>query len=126
MRPLTKGRIITVFGCGGDRDRGKRPLMGDVAARLSDVVIVSSDNPRREDPQVIIDDILAGISRKDVLVEPDRRQAIRLAWARSRPGDILLLAGKGHEPYQEINDVKHPFDDRQELRCLIAPPSPTA
>lgn len=111
-------QIITVFGCGGDRDRGKRPIMGEIAARLSDVCVVTSDNPRRENPSAIIEDILAGMPKQGIFAEPDRRRAIRLAFEMSRPGDIILLAGKGHEPYQIVGDEYFPFDDREELRCL--------
>jgi UDP-N-acetylmuramoyl-L-alanyl-D-glutamate--2,6-diaminopimelate ligase len=118
LRALKPGRIITVFGCGGNRDRGKRPLMGDVVARASDLCVVTSDNPRREEPLAIIHDILEGMPPQGVIVEPDRRAAIREAFALSRPGDVILLAGKGHEPYQIIGDQKFPFSDIEELRCL--------
>jgi len=107
-----------VFGGGGNRDRGKRPLMGAVAANASDVWVVTSDNPRREEPLAIIHDILEGMPQPGVMVEPDRRAAIREAFALSRPGDVILLAGKGHEPYQIIGDQKFPFSDIEELRCL--------
>jgi UDP-N-acetylmuramoyl-L-alanyl-D-glutamate--2,6-diaminopimelate ligase len=118
LRALKPGRLITVFGCGGNRDRGKRPLMGAVAANASEVCVVTSDNPRREDPLAIIRDILEGMPRQGVIVEPDRHAAIRQAWALSRAGDVILLAGKGHEPYQIIGDQKLPFSDVEELRCL--------
>ncbi len=118
LRALKPGRIITVFGCGGNRDRGKRPLMGEVAACASDLCVVTSDNPRREEPLAIIHDILEGMPQQGVMVEPDRRAAIREAFALSRPGDVILLAGKGHEPYQIIGDQKLPFSDVEELRCL--------
>ncbi len=118
MRDTGSERIITVFGCGGDRDRGKRPLMGEVAARLSDLCVVTSDNPRREDPEAIIRDILPGMPEKGVLVEPDRRKAIRKAFEISQKGDVILVAGKGDEPYQIIGDESFPFEDREELRCL--------
>ncbi|MDM8524755.1 UDP-N-acetylmuramoyl-L-alanyl-D-glutamate--2,6-diaminopimelate ligase [Desulfococcaceae bacterium HSG8] len=114
LRAAGSGRIITVFGCGGDRDRGKRPLMGEIAARLSDKCVVTSDNPRRENPAKIIEDILAGMP-DGMIVEQERREAIRRAYEMSRPGDIILVAGKGHEPYQIIGDEKFPFDDREEL-----------
>ncbi len=114
-----KGRIITVFGCGGDRDRTKRPRMASAASELSDVVIVTSDNPRTEDPHAIIAEILSGIRPgKKFFVEPDRRNAILKAVAVSRRDDIVLIAGKGHENYQEINGVKHHFDDREVLRSI--------
>jgi UDP-N-acetylmuramoyl-L-alanyl-D-glutamate--2,6-diaminopimelate ligase len=111
-------QVITVVGCGGDRDPGKRPQMASIAAEMSDRVILTSDNPRSEDPDAIIQQMKAGVqpqhSRK-VLAVADRREAIRTAVALARPGDIILLAGKGHEKYQEINGVKYPFDDRKVL-----------
>jgi UDP-N-acetylmuramoyl-L-alanyl-D-glutamate--2,6-diaminopimelate ligase len=116
-RPLTAGRLLTVFGAGGDRDRSKRPLMGMVAARMSDVVIVTSDNPRGEDPMRIIEEVKRGAdpeSRQgggEVRVVVDRRAAIRDAIASARAGDVVLLAGKGHEKYQEIAGTALPFDD---------------
>ncbi len=118
LRALKPGRIITVFGCGGNRDKGKRPLMGAVAARASELCVVTSDNPRREEPLAIIGDILAGMPAPGVLVEPDRRAAIRRAFALSQPGDVILVAGKGHEPYQIVGDRKLPFSDLEELQCL--------
>jgi UDP-N-acetylmuramoyl-L-alanyl-D-glutamate--2,6-diaminopimelate ligase len=108
----TVHRIITVFGCGGDRDRGKRPKMGEIATRLSDRVIVTSDNPRSEDPANIIKDILGGAVVDNYLVEPDRKKAIELAVGLAGDGDIVLIAGKGHEDYQEINGVRCPFRDK--------------
>ena len=116
------GRIITLFGAGGDRDKGKRPAMAEVACRLSDLVIVTSDNPRSEDPMTIIRDIQEGIpvgKRSVVISNADRREAIRTAFNLAKPGDIILVAGKGHETYQEIHGVKHHFDDREELAALI-------
>lgn len=117
-RPLTSGRLITVFGCGGDRDRTKRPLMGAVAGRLSEVVVVTSDNPRGEDPQRIIDEIQLGLTadiRRDgapvCLTIIDRREAIEKVVELARPGDLVLIAGKGHEHYQAIGDRVLPFDD---------------
>jgi UDP-N-acetylmuramoyl-L-alanyl-D-glutamate--2,6-diaminopimelate ligase len=117
-RPLARGRLITVFGCGGDRDRTKRPLMGAVAGRLSDLIVITSDNPRSEDPNRIIDEILRGITsdtRKDagqrLLTIVDRRAAIARAIELARPGDLVLIAGKGHEKYQVIGDRVLPFDD---------------
>lgn len=113
------GRIITVFGCGGDRDRGKRPAMGRVSARYSDIVIVTSDNPRSEDPEAIISEILPGVEagmreagRGRSLVHIDRRAAIYEAIRMAKPGDLVLIAGKGHEDYQIIGATTHPFDDR--------------
>ncbi|HET9455352.1 MAG TPA: UDP-N-acetylmuramoyl-L-alanyl-D-glutamate--2,6-diaminopimelate ligase [Gemmatimonadaceae bacterium] len=112
VRPFTKGQLITVFGCGGDRDKGKRPQMGAVAERLSDHVIVTSDNPRTEDPEKIIDDIEAGMTGgKHERIE-DRRAAIGLALERAGAGDVVLLAGKGHENYQIRGTEKLPFDER--------------
>jgi UDP-N-acetylmuramoyl-L-alanyl-D-glutamate--2,6-diaminopimelate ligase len=113
-RELTEGRVICVFGAGGDRDRGKRPLMGEIAARLSDVVFVTSDNPRSEDPEAIIAEILTGIEGGATAVEAlaDRRAAIEAAVAAARSGDVLVIAGKGHEQGQEFADGhKLPFDD---------------
>jgi UDP-N-acetylmuramoyl-L-alanyl-D-glutamate--2,6-diaminopimelate ligase len=106
------GRVVTLFGCGGDRDRGKRPLMGEIAARLSDFVIITSDNPRSEDPEAIIDETISGISGNNYAPVPDRREAIRFAVEKAAPGDILLIAGKGHEEYQEIKGTRHRFSDR--------------
>ena len=112
LRPLTSGRLIVVFGAGGDRDRGKRPLMGAAAEKQADVVIVTSDNPRTEDPQKIIDDILTGIEKKEKCqVIVDRKQAIFQAVHQAQAGDVILIAGKGHEMYQDVNGVKHPFDE---------------
>jgi UDP-N-acetylmuramoyl-L-alanyl-D-glutamate--2,6-diaminopimelate ligase len=112
------GRLICVFGCGGDRDRGKRPLMGEVASRLADFSIVTSDNPRSEDPRAIITEIAAGM-RGEYRVEPDRAQAIAAALKTARAGDVVLIAGKGHEAYQEIAGVKRPFDDREVARRAL-------
>lgn len=111
-RAFTKGQLWVVFGAGGDRDRTKRPIMGEVCARLADRVVVTSDNPRSEDPNAIIAEIVAGMSGRDAIVEPDRRKAIRSAIADAAQDDVILICGKGHETTQEINGVKHPFDDR--------------
>jgi len=117
---LTTGRLIVVFGCGGDRDQAKRPMMGNIAAKLADVVIVTSDNPRTEDARTIIDDISSGITDKaHVLVEPDRAEAIKLAVSSMKEGDCLIIAGKGHEDYQIIGKVKKPFDDMVHVRASI-------
>jgi UDP-N-acetylmuramoyl-L-alanyl-D-glutamate--2,6-diaminopimelate ligase len=107
------GRVITMFGCGGDRDRSKRPLMGQAAGAGSDIVVLTSDNPRREDPLAIIDQVLPGLrgTPATVIVEPDRRHAVELAIAEARPGDLVLLAGKGHEKTQTIGERVIPFDD---------------
>ena len=112
--------IITIFGAGGDRDTTKRPIMGSIAEQLSDVVIITSDNPRTEDPRSIINDILKGIAKKDeVIVQPDRLQAIREGMSKARPGDIILIAGKGHEEYQVIGTTKHHFSDKEEVLKLF-------
>jgi UDP-N-acetylmuramoyl-L-alanyl-D-glutamate--2,6-diaminopimelate ligase len=116
-RPLTENRLLCVFGCGGDRDRGKRPQMGEIAARLSDEVIVTSDNPRSEDPDAIIAEILAGIPRGEVESYVDRREAIRRAIAKAQAGDVVVIAGKGHEQGQEFEGGrKVPFDDLEVAR----------
>jgi UDP-N-acetylmuramoyl-L-alanyl-D-glutamate--2,6-diaminopimelate ligase len=116
-----EGRIITMFGCGGDRDRSKRPLMGRAAGQGSDVVVLTSDNPRGEDPLAIIDEVLPGLSgvAARVLVEPDRHRAIELAIAEARPGDLVLLAGKGHEKTQTLGQRVVPFDDSAIARQVL-------
>ena len=128
-RQLTRGRLAVVFGCGGDRDRGKRPIMGEIAARLADRVWVTSDNPRSEPPQAIIDAVVAGVKR--VWPDParyatieDRRAAIRDALAWARPGDTVVIAGKGHETYQIIGSEVLPCDDRAVAREILAERSP--
>ena len=115
------GRIITLFGCGGDRDRTKRPLMGEAAGRLSDVVVLTSDNPRSEDPLLIINDAIVGLQRTKAkfLVEPDREHAIEIALDQARSGDIVLLAGKGHETTQVLRDRTIDFDDREMARQML-------
>ncbi|MGH7893364.1 MAG: UDP-N-acetylmuramoyl-L-alanyl-D-glutamate--2,6-diaminopimelate ligase [Candidatus Binatia bacterium] len=133
LRPLTPGALITVFGCGGDRDRGKRPVMGDAAARRSDIVVLTSDNPRTEEPAAILAEIESGIRGGGMVpvvapapgvrgycVEPDRPRAIELAIGLARPGDLVVVAGKGHEDYQIIGTVKHHLDDREEVRRALA------
>jgi UDP-N-acetylmuramoyl-L-alanyl-D-glutamate--2,6-diaminopimelate ligase len=122
LRPLTSGRLITVVGCGGDRDRGKRPLMGEAAARRSDVVVLTSDNPRTEDPLRILADIEEGVRAAgmgDHVVEPDRRAAIARAVGLARAGDLVLVAGKGHEDYQIVGTEKRHLDDREEVRRAL-------
>lgn len=115
-----RGRVITIFGCGGERDRGKRPKMGRIASELSDVVIVTSDNPRREDPDAIIGEIMAGISKgTNVKRFTDRREAIRAGLTMAEPGDVVLVAGKGHETYQVVGDKKIHFDDREEIENFL-------
>ncbi|MDQ7851066.1 MAG: UDP-N-acetylmuramoyl-L-alanyl-D-glutamate--2,6-diaminopimelate ligase [Armatimonadota bacterium] len=118
-RQITRGRVIVVFGCGGDRDRAKRPLMGRLAAELADFAVVTSDNPRSEEPRAIIEEILQGVRatgeglrRARVAVEPDRRAAIHCAVSTATTGDVVIIAGKGHETTQEVLGVRHPFDDR--------------
>jgi UDP-N-acetylmuramoyl-L-alanyl-D-glutamate--2,6-diaminopimelate ligase len=120
-RAGSKGRVLTVFGCGGDRDRAKRPLMGEAAGRGSDLVVLTSDNPRSEDPIAIINDALVGLQRTGVRyrVEADRRRAIALAIGEARPGDIVLVAGKGHEKVQVTRQGSHPFDDVDVARAAL-------
>ena len=118
-----KGNVITVCGAGGNRDKGKRPLMAQEAVKQSDRVIITSDNPRFEEPQDIINDMLAGLNAqqmKKVVSIADRREAIRTACMMAQKGDVILIAGKGHEDYQEIKGVKHHFDDREEVRKVFA------
>ena len=120
-RELTSGRLIVVFGCGGDRDRDKRPLMGRAADKGADLVVVTSDNPRDEDPGTIIDEVMSGVDRdEDLIVEPDRRRAVEVAVASARPGDLVLLAGKGHETTQDLGDRVIPFDDREVAAAALA------
>lgn len=132
LQQLQPRRLVTVFGCGGDRDRAKRPVMGEVAARLSTLAVVTSDNPRSENPQAIIEDVRRGLESvypqelardeaagsdvKGYMVIADRREAINFAASLIGPRDILLVAGKGHEDYQIIGQNKFHFDDREELR----------
>lgn len=118
------GRVVCVFGCGGDRDRAKRPVMGGVAVRGSDLAYLTSDNPRSEDPEAIIEEVLGGIGdgrdNPVVAVEPDRRAAIRRALDAAKPGDVVVIAGKGHETYQEIGGQRLPFDDSEEVRQSLS------
>jgi UDP-N-acetylmuramoyl-L-alanyl-D-glutamate--2,6-diaminopimelate ligase len=120
-RELRPKRVITLFGCGGDRDRSKRPLMGMAAGEASDFVVLTSDNPRSEDPIAIMNDALVGLRRFDTphLVEPDREKAIQAALDAAKPGDIVILAGKGHEPYQVLKDRVIHFDDREVARAAL-------
>ncbi len=134
LRPLTHGRLVCVFGCGGDRDRGKRPLMGELAGRLANLAILTSDNPRTEDPLKIIAEVEAGLTSAGLirieearandstgyLVEPDRRGAIAIALRLARPGDVVLIAGKGHEDYQLVGNRVLKFDDRAVVRELAS------
>jgi UDP-N-acetylmuramoyl-L-alanyl-D-glutamate--2,6-diaminopimelate ligase len=122
VRGFAKGRIITVFGCGGDRDRAKRPIMGEIAGRYSDRLVVTSDNPRTEDPFKILEAIEEGVKKSGcayVTIE-QRREAIRHALENARKDDVIVVAGKGHENYQEINGVKHHFDDKETVMELLA------
>lgn len=119
LRPLCRNRLTAVFGCGGDRDRTKRPRMAEVCGRLADLTVITSDNPRTEDPLAIIGEVKRGMpAGKSFRIEPDRAEAIRLAVSSAGDGDIVLVAGKGHETYQEINGIRHPFDDREIVKKL--------
>jgi len=120
VRPITAGRVLVVFGAGGDRDRGKRAPMGEIATRLADIAIATSDNPRTEDPDRILDEVEAGMKAKPHQRRTDRREAITLALELARPGDTILLAGKGHETYQVVGTRKQPFDEREIVRELGA------
>ena len=118
-----QGRVITVVGAGGNRDKGKRPLMAQEAVKQSDKVIITSDNPRFEEPQDIMNDMLAGLDKEDmkhVLSIVDRKEAIRTACMLAQPQDVILIAGKGHENYQEIKGVKHHFDDKEIVNEIFA------
>jgi UDP-N-acetylmuramyl tripeptide synthase len=136
LKALGPKRLVCIFGCGGDRDKAKRPMMGEISGRLSDLTIVTSDNPRTEQPAAIIADILPGVKaacsreyrpenlrngwrEKGYLVEPDRRQAIRLGIEATRAGDIVVIAGKGHEAYQIIGGQILPFSDVEEATAVI-------
>ncbi len=120
-RGMKPKQVITLFGCGGDRDRSKRPLMGMAAGELSDYVVLTSDNPRSEDPLAIMNDAMVGLRRYDTphAAEPDRERAIRLAIEKAAPGDVVILAGKGHETYQILKDGPIPFDDREVARRVL-------
>lgn len=121
VRGFAQNRVIAVFGCGGNREREKRPLMGHIAGKLADLTIITSDNPRTEEPMAIIQDILPGIAGAEdkYIVEPDRRGAIALAMGRAAAGDVIVLCGKGHETYQEIGDKTIPMDEREIVRSLL-------
>ena len=122
VKGFCRGRLIAVFGCGGDRDPMKRPIMGEIGVKLSDLAVITSDNPRSEDPMAIIDDILKGVRPEygSYVVVPERRSAIRYAMDIARKDDIIVLAGKGHETYQEINGVKYHLDEREEVAAHLA------
>jgi UDP-N-acetylmuramoyl-L-alanyl-D-glutamate--2,6-diaminopimelate ligase len=127
LRAHAHGRLVCVFGCGGERDRGKRPQMAAIAERGADAVIVTDDNPRHEDGDAIVAGILAGFADKAaVVVERDRAAAIARAVGAAGPDDIILIAGKGHEPYQEIAGVRHPFDDLQVAARALSLTAPEA
>ena len=122
LRPQTKGELTCVFGCGGDRDQGKRPLMAKVTSDLADHVVITSDNPRNEDATVIIGEMETGVAPqnfKRILSITDRKQAIKTACQLAQPNDIILIAGKGHETYQEIDGVRHDFDDMKIVKELL-------
>ncbi len=122
VREITEGRVICVFGCGGDRDRTKRPIMGDIATRLSDVAVITSDNPRSEDPEAIIEDITAGIGKTNakIIVDSDRRGAIKKALEAAHSGDVVVLAGKGQETYQILAGGKIHFDEREVVAQILS------
>ena len=124
VRDFCKGRVIALFGCGGDRDPIKRPIMGEIGVKLSDIAIITSDNPRTEDPMAIIGDILKGVKQEygEYIVMEDRRAAIRYAMDIAKKDDIIILAGKGHETYQEINGVKYHLDEREEVAAHLTEP----
>ena len=120
VRPLVPGRLIVVFGAGGDRDAGKRPEMGRIAGEGADLAILTSDNPRTEDPERILDDVESGMGSAPRLRLSDRREAIRTALIEGTTDDLVLLAGKGHETYQIVGTEKRPFDERAIVRELLA------
>ena len=120
VRAFAKARVITVFGCGGDRDATKRPKMGKIAENLSDLVVVTSDNPRTEEPEAIVNDILAGMSKDNHVTVVNRKEAIAYAMEIAEQDDIIILAGKGHETYQEIDHVKHDFDERVVVKEILS------
>ncbi|GAY76474.1 UDP-N-acetylmuramoylalanyl-d-glutamate-2,6-diaminopimelate ligase [Sporolactobacillus inulinus] len=119
IKEFARKRVITIAGCGGDRERGKRPIMAKIAVDNSDLAILTADNPRTEDPEQILLEMEAGVTGRDYRKIPDRREAIRYAVDEAESGDILLIAGKGHEDYQIIGTTKHHFDDREEARKAI-------
>ena len=122
LRPLTRGKLRVLFGCGGDRDNTKRPKMAEATETLADVIYVTSDNPRSEDPADIIRQITAGFSRprkKPIIIEADRRKAIAKAMDDAEPGDVVLVAGKGHEKYQIVGETRHHFDDAEEVKMAL-------
>lgn len=118
-RDFTKGRLISVYGCGGDRDRTKRPIMGKIGTELSDLAILTSDNPRTEDPFSIIDDIVKGIEKDNYIVVENRREAIKKAMTVAQKDDVIVVAGKGHEDYQILKDKTIHFDEREVIKEII-------
>ncbi|MHB8670567.1 MAG: Mur ligase family protein, partial [Acidimicrobiales bacterium] len=119
-RPPAGSRLLVVFGCGGDRDATKRPAMGEVASRMTDLAVLTSDNPRHEEPGAIIAEVLSGVADADhVRIEPDRRAAIELAFGHARPGDVVVIAGKGHETTQDLGNHVEDFDDRETARNAL-------
>ena len=122
MRAVSEGRLVALLGCGGDRDPYKRPLMGEAAARLADFVIVTSDNPRTEDPESIVQQIIPGVERHDTpyVAIVNRREAMKYAVEHAQPGDVIVLAGKGHEDYQILGKTKVHFDEREVLDEIFA------
>ena len=121
LKAYNPGRLVTLFGCGGNRAKSRRYEMGEVSSRLSDLTIVTSDNPRNEEPMDIIADILIGVKKCDgeYVTIPDRKEAIKYAIENGKPGDIIVLAGKGHEDYQEIKGVKHHMDERELIAEIL-------
>ncbi|MEO0231879.1 MAG: cyanophycin synthetase, partial [candidate division WOR-3 bacterium] len=120
LKSLNPKRLIVIFGAGGNRDKSKRPLMGKVTSEIADIVILTSDNPRFEDELEIIEDIKKGIKYKEkCLINPDRKEAIRMGIKMMKEDDILLIAGKGHEEYQEIKGIKYPFNDKKVILEII-------
>ena len=121
VKSYTRGRVISVFGCGGDRDHGKRPQMGEISGRIADYTIITSDNPRTEEPAEIVKEIEEGIKKTNGKYEciVDRTEAIKKAISMANKLDIIVLAGKGHETYQEINHVKHHYDEREIIKNVI-------
>ena len=122
VREITDGRVICVFGCGGDRDKTKRPIMGEIGSRLADIAVITSDNPRSEDPQAIIDDIMVGVVKHGakIIVEPDRTKAIAKALSAAKAGDVIVLAGKGHETYQILASGKIHYDEREIVAKILS------
>ena len=122
VHEITDGRVICVFGCGGDRDKTKRPIMGEIGSRLADIAVITSDNPRSEDPQAIIDDIMVGVVKHGakIIVEPDRTKAIAKALSAAKAGDVIVLAGKGHETYQILASGKIHYDEREIVAKILS------